>query len=87
MASLATAAGELAKTDAGDMPAVRLAFGGVSEKLIAVLEAEPAYAKDLHTFECPMAKGYKLWVQPDPKLENPYMGQKMLSCGTEVTPE
>jgi threonine/homoserine/homoserine lactone efflux protein len=38
-----------------------------------------------HVFECPMAKGYKRWVQPTDELENPYMGQEMLTCGSEVT--
>jgi hypothetical protein len=31
-----------------------------------------------------MAKGYKRWAQPEAKLANPYMGAKMLECGTEV---
>jgi hypothetical protein len=83
--TLAVEAGKLEAVDAGDLPALRLAFGEVSKSLIAVIEAEPDAGEGLHTFECPMAEGYKLWVQPDPELENPYMGQKMLRCGAAVT--
>ena len=84
LAELATAADKLAATDAGDLEALRLAFGEVSKPLVALAEADPELSKDLHTFECPMAKGYKRWIQPDAKLENPYMGQKMLACGSEI---
>ena len=83
---LATAAGELASVEPTDFDALRLAFGEVSKHLVAAIEAEPALGEGLHTFECPMAKGYKLWLQPNAELENPYMGQKMLRCGAEVTP-
>jgi Cu(I)/Ag(I) efflux system membrane fusion protein len=65
-----------------DASAVRKAFGEVSQALIGLLTAEPALQKGLHVFECPMAQGYKQWVQPNEKLENPYMGKSMLECGT-----
>jgi hypothetical protein len=64
-----------------DADAVRKAFGEVSQALISLLAAEPALQKGLHVFECPMAQGYKQWVQPSDKLENPYMGKSMLECG------
>lgn len=85
--SLAAEAVKLAALSEDDIAATRLAFGDVSRSLIALVKADSELADGLHIFECPMAKGYKLWIQPDPELENPYMGQKMLTCGSEVTGE
>jgi hypothetical protein len=82
--AISTAAGALAKLPADDIGAVRLAFGTVSEPVVAMLIAIPEAAADYHVFECPMAKGYQRWVQPDDKLENPYRGASMLTCGSEV---
>jgi hypothetical protein len=82
--SLVKAAEALAGTKPGDMEALRLSFGGVSEAVVAMLTAAPDTAGHYHIFECPMAKGYKRWAQPGATLENPYMGAKMLSCGAEV---
>lgn len=77
--AIATAAGKLAR--AKDLPAARAAFAEVSRPLIAILAANPDLAKGRHVFECPMAKGYKKWVQTSADIENPYMGPKMLACG------
>ena len=87
LADAAASADKLAAVDEGDLAAVRLAFGEVSKPLVALLASDPKAAVDYHTFECPMAKGYKQWIQPNAELENPYMGQKMLTCGAEVKPE
>jgi Cu(I)/Ag(I) efflux system membrane fusion protein len=73
----ATALGE----EKGDIEAVRLAFGEVSKALVAMLAGNDSLREGQHLFECPMAKGYKKWIQPSDKLENPYMGKKMLTCG------
>ncbi len=29
--------------------------------------------------------GFKRWLQGGPEMENPYMGQKMLTCGKELS--
>jgi len=84
IAALETAAVALAAAPADDIAATRLAFGVVSESVVALLMSAPEAAKDYHLFECPMAKGYKRWAQPGAELQNPYMGAKMLSCGSEV---
>jgi hypothetical protein len=84
LGAIKTAADALAKAPADDIEATRQAFGEVSKPVVALLTAVPEAAKDFHVFECPMAKGYKRWVQPEAKLANPYMGSKMLECGTEV---
>lgn len=80
--AVAKAAAQLAATPAEDDPAMRKAFGDVSQAVVAMLEADPALRDGLHLFECPMAPGYRKWVQPDEMLENPYMGTKMSSCGS-----
>jgi len=81
-----SAADKLSKTDAKDLDALRLAFGDVSQGVVGLLENAPDQAQNYHVFECPMAKGYKRWVQTDTELANPYMGQKMLACGSAVKP-
>lgn len=82
--NLIDAATALAKTKSDDMEAMRLGFGVVSESVVGMLVAAPDTAKNYHVFECPMAKGYQRWAQPNAKLENPYMGTRMLACGSEV---
>ncbi len=85
MTQIAAAAKRLAVAKATDIAAVRLSFGGVSKSVVAMLGAIPGAADKYHVFECPMAKGYKRWVQVDKKMANPYMGKAMLTCGTKVS--
>lgn len=87
LAAIATKADELSKVAADDLAAMRLAFGEVSKPLVALVESAPDQAEGVHVFECPMAAGYKRWVQRDAKLANPYMGQSMPACGSEVEAE
>lgn len=70
---------------AADLDAARAEFGEVSREIVALLAKDPALAKGQHVFECPMAKGYRKWVQPNEDMANPYMGKKMLACGGEST--
>jgi len=81
---MAAAATKLTVADVQDLGYLRRTFGELSRPLVGLLERDPSLGAGLHTFECPMAKGYKRWLQPSAKLENPYMGQRMLSCGSEV---
>tara|TARA_R110002096_G_scaffold434832_1_gene658025 strand:+ start:252 stop:884 length:633 start_codon:yes stop_codon:yes gene_type:complete len=84
ISALEKAASALAAAPADDIEATRLAFGVVSESIVALLTSAPEAAKAYHVFECPMAKGYKRWAQPSAELQNPYMGAAMLTCGSEV---
>jgi hypothetical protein len=79
---IARSAGELAAR-ADDVEVARRAFGELSKHVIALLVAEPKLREKRIVCECPMAPGYKKWVQPAGKLENPYMGKMMLECGKE----
>jgi len=81
---LVTASRQLAGVAGSDLGAARRAFGDVSRALISVLSAEPSLHQDIHVYECPMAKGYKRWVQVAEGAANPYMGRDMLQCGTEI---
>ena len=81
-AELTKAAGELAK--ATDVKAARLAYGEVSKHVVMIMEMSPDLSSVHHVFECPMAEGYKKWVQASDKLANPYMGSSMPDCGAEV---
>ncbi|HMR10597.1 MAG TPA: FixH family protein, partial [Polyangiaceae bacterium] len=73
------AASELGK--AADPDAAHKPFGELSRELVALAGADPRLSEGLHIFKCPMAEGFQKWFQPSPRLENPYMGQKMPECG------
>ncbi len=69
----------------GDMETVREGFKKLSRALtIYVKTADTAGSKTrgLMIFHCPMVK--EAWIQKGGAVENPYYGQSMLTCGTEV---
>jgi len=80
---LSSASRRLAELGRDDLEGVRTAFGNVSRAWISVLSAEPSLQQNRHVYECPMAKGYKKWVQVDAGASNPYLGSQMPQCGTE----
>lgn len=62
----------------------RLAFGGLSKQIIVYLTNNRKQARGVKVYFCPMAKGFKKWVQVQGKMANPYMGKRMLMCGSQV---
>jgi len=78
---IATASAALATTDAKDPDAVRRQFGEVSQAIVELLTDNETLRGSRLVFECPMAQGYRKWVQLTPTINNPYMGSKMLECG------
>ena len=71
-----------AKAIAGatDLQAARLAFGDLSEAVIAVGKAEGwKDVPEVKLAYCPMVK--KAWIQKEPEIRNPYYGAAMLTCG------
>ncbi len=80
--ALALAASALAKLPAEDLAALRKQFGEVSKEIVALVAEMPALQEGRHVFVCPMAQGYQKWVQREEKMANPYMGKKMLECGS-----
>jgi len=81
---LSGAADRLARVESGDLDAAREAFGELSRTLIALLSKDPSLQEGRYVYECPMVDGYKKWVQVSEGTSNPYMGSKMLECGTEA---
>ncbi len=79
---LAAAAETLAKLPAEDLEALRKQFGEVSKEVVTLAAETPALQQGRHVFTCPMAKGYQKWVQLEETMANPYMGKKMLQCGS-----
>ncbi|HEY5935419.1 MAG TPA: efflux RND transporter periplasmic adaptor subunit [Kofleriaceae bacterium] len=80
----AIAAAELVAT-VKDLAAARRAYGELNMYLIALAAADPRLQQGWHVFRCPMAEGFKKWFQRSAKLENPYMGQAMPTCGVSST--
>lgn len=78
----AAAAAARALAGAGDLDTARAHFGHVSAALVALADADPRLAEGWQIFECPMTDGFGKWFQRDGALENPYMGQSMLTCGS-----
>lgn len=81
--ALATAAKRLKETAPADGAVVRQTFGDASRSVVSLLSAEPSLRGGRYVFECPMAKGYKKWVQPSATASNPYMGGQMPTCGEQ----
>src|SRR5262249_48648119 len=75
---IATAAAELGR--AADLAAARLAFGKLSDAVIAYSErTRTSPGDDVVTMYCPMVK--KSWMQKGEKVRNPYYGKAMPGCG------
>ena len=67
-----------------DIEQVRIDFGELSRQMVAVLSAIPSLRDKLYVYECPMAQDYDRWIQLEEQMANPYMGERMLECGSEV---
>tara|TARA_R110002094_G_scaffold75898_3_gene83072 strand:+ start:549 stop:1628 length:1080 start_codon:yes stop_codon:yes gene_type:complete len=83
MSMLASAATTLKNADPGDGNAVRRAFGESGRVLVDLLSKNSSMRKGYFVFDCPMAQGYRKWVQPSDQIANPYMGQSMPKCGSK----
>lgn len=55
-------------------------FGDLSADMYAVLKAFPANDIIVYKQYCPMEK--KSWISESSAIKNPYLGKKMLDCGT-----
>lgn len=82
--TMARAAEGLESKLSGDLSELRKAFGELSRPVVALISAHPELQKGRYVFECPMAQGYKLWVQTSEEIDNPYMGTKMAQCGAKT---
>ena len=86
--TLASHAAEIAGKGPADLKAARVAYGRISRDMFTLLSengGQTLFGKDVFAFRCGMAKvGYENWLWWSPEKHNPYMGQRMLSCGTTL---
>lgn len=80
----AGAAAARALGDAKEIADARRAFSSLSEPLFAVAAADPRLQAGWRPFECPMVDEFPRWFQRDVDgaMQNPYMGKRMLACGS-----
>ena len=57
-------------------------FGDMSKAFLHIMQTYPQLKEGWHVFMCPMAQGYAKWAQIPPVMANPYMGKRMLKCGS-----
>lgn len=58
----------------------RTEFNQFSSLVWDLVSLSNAKLKDIYYFYCPMKKAY--WISTENKVQNPYYGKKMLSCGS-----
>jgi Cu(I)/Ag(I) efflux system membrane fusion protein len=66
-----------------DIATLRVAFKKISDELIAAVENQ-GYKGKLFKQYCPMYKGGSSWLSKEKKVQNPFFGQSMHSCGDIV---
>ncbi|CAL66317.1 MULTISPECIES: DUF3347 domain-containing protein [Christiangramia] len=71
---------------AGDINDQRIAFAVLSEQLYQILPAIDFGSEALFWQNCPMALGGRggNWISLEEQVKNPFMGQRMPSCGTAL---
>lgn len=71
-----------------DLKTARTGFGRISRQLVALLSEHGGptlFGSSVFYFRCGMAKvGYENWLWWSSEIHNPYMGPKMLNCGTQL---
>ncbi len=86
---LAGLARDMAEPGPTDLRQARFGFGRVSRQLVQLLAengGKALFGKELFLFRCGMSGvGYENWLWFSREKLNPYMGQKMLDCGSELT--
>lgn len=65
-----------------ELDGARVALAEVNRQLIGLAAADPRLQEGWRVFRCPMAPGFRKWVQRGDDLGNPYMGQAMPACGS-----
>lgn len=65
---------------AADIKAARKAFGELSKLIVP--KFQEAALDGVRLFECPMVK--QPWAQRGSKIENPYFGKSMPTCGNPI---
>lgn len=79
-----SAIAKAADFQAKDVKQARNKLVDLSDSVIKLVQAHPpsdAAASELYLAECPMVDN-GLWLQPQQQVTNPYMGSRMLQCGS-----
>ena len=63
---------------------VRRQYGEWSHALVQSLTQMPAVRQNYLVLRCTMTEGHNQWVQSALPLRNPYQGQAMYSCGSQI---
>jgi hypothetical protein len=74
-------AGDLAEARKGFLP-----FSAAVTEFVRTGREQADVLRSLKIYRCPMAPQPGLWLQLQGPLRNPYFGQEMIDCGTEVAP-
>ncbi len=86
--SLSQLASDMSKSTMKDLKDARGHYGRISRSLIKLLSehgGKTLFGKELFLFRCGMSKvGYENWLWWSEEKHNPYMGQKMLQCGSQL---
>jgi Cu(I)/Ag(I) efflux system membrane fusion protein len=70
-----------------DLKTARKPFEPFSNAAANFVLAQPVSSRQAKVFQCPMSPvlGVGRWIQKDnPKLQNPFFGSQMLTCGSEL---
>lgn len=80
--ALSGSASQIASTT--DITAQRQSFATLSEQFVQVVKNNPDAVDKAYIQYCPMALNDQgaVWVSNTEEIRNPYMGQKMLECGS-----
>jgi hypothetical protein len=73
-----------ADIDVTNVKTVRQKLANLSASVIELVQAHPpsdAAANELYLAQCPMVEN-GLWLQTSKEITNPYMGSRMLQCGS-----
>ncbi len=82
-ATLRAAAASAKNLESADSAvSARRPYAALSRALFGLAEADPRLQEGWHAFSCPMAEDFPKWFQGHQEIENPYMGQQMLACGS-----
>ena len=82
-AALSAAASSAGDLESADSPtSARRPYAALSQALFGLAEVDPRLQEGWHAFSCPMAEDFPKWFQGRQEIENPYMGQQMLACGS-----
>ncbi|HLP76397.1 MAG TPA: hypothetical protein VK327_05700, partial [Candidatus Paceibacterota bacterium] len=74
---------------AGDLREARdefISFSALMVEFVKVVRQQDSTSSRLKIYRCPMAPKPGYWMQLNGPLRNPYFGQEMIDCGSEIAP-